>query len=111
MGNRSYYTALKNESLYDISQNNGVQLGYLAQYNNLSENAIVKAGTNIKLKPVVMALASPTPGNTAKIHVVRPKEGLFGIARQYNVSIDELKEWNNLEGNDLRPGQEIIISK
>lgn len=58
-GNRNYYVALKNESLYDISQNNGVQLEYLAQYNQLSENVIVKAGTRIKLRPIVMAVVEP----------------------------------------------------
>jgi LysM repeat protein len=49
-GNRDVYTALQNESLYDISQNNGVQLKELAQYNNISENEKVKKGTKIKLR-------------------------------------------------------------
>ncbi len=49
-GNRDIYTALQNESLYDISQNNGVQLKAIAQFNNLAENVLVKKGTKIKLR-------------------------------------------------------------
>ena len=50
-GNRDYYIALQKESLYDISQNNAVQLQYLMQYNQLSENEIVSVGKKIRLRP------------------------------------------------------------
>ncbi|MEO6538095.1 MAG: glucosaminidase domain-containing protein [Ferruginibacter sp.] len=50
-GNRDYYIALQNESLYDISQNNAVQLQYLMQYNQLNENEIVSVGKKIRLRP------------------------------------------------------------
>jgi LysM repeat protein len=50
-GNRDYYVALDNESLYDISQNNGIQLSQLASYNNLAETALVKKGTKLYLRP------------------------------------------------------------
>ena len=49
-GNRDFYTALQNESLYDISQNNAVQLKYLSQLNNMNENQTVQKGTKIKLR-------------------------------------------------------------
>lgn len=49
-GNRDFYTALQKESLYDISQNNAVQLKYLSQLNNMNENVTVQKGTKIKLR-------------------------------------------------------------
>ena len=49
-GNRDYYIALQKETLYDISQNNAIQLKYLSQLNNLNENQTVKKGTKIKLR-------------------------------------------------------------
>ncbi len=49
------------------------------------------------------------PKKEYKVHVVEEKQTLFGIARLYNVSLLELKAWNNLEGNDLDIGQELII--
>ncbi len=52
-GNRDIYIALQNETLYDIAQNNGVQLQFLMQYNGLNENENVRKGTKIKLRPGV----------------------------------------------------------
>jgi LysM repeat protein len=50
-GNRDIYTALQDESLYSIAQNNGVQLQSLSRLNELPETARVKKGTKIKLRP------------------------------------------------------------
>ncbi len=49
-GNRDFYIALQKETLYDISQNNAVQLKYLSQLNNMDVNQTVKKGTRIKLR-------------------------------------------------------------
>ncbi len=49
-GNRDFYTALQNERLSDISQNNGVQLKMLMQLNDMREDENIKKGTKIKLR-------------------------------------------------------------
>ncbi len=109
-GNRDFYTSLQSETLYEVSQNNAVQLAMLAQYNQLPENSRVKIGDLIKLRPV-MEVVKPAGLSTTKTHEVQPKEGLFGIARKYNVSVNEIKEWNQLSSNELRLGQQLIIAK
>jgi peptidoglycan endopeptidase LytE len=43
------------------------------------------------------------------IHRVKPREGLYAIGRQYGVSINDLKQWNSLQSDDLQVGQEIKI--
>jgi LysM repeat protein len=48
---------------------------------------------------------------TAKTHTVEAKEGLYAIARKYNISVQQLKELNNLQSDSLNIGQELIISK
>lgn len=108
-GNRDFYTAIENESLYDISQNNGIQLIKLAEYNQLAANSIVKAGYNVKLRP---AVAEPTASRSAVItHSVKAKEGLYSIAKKYNITVDELKDLNQLSGNEINLGQQLIIAK
>ena len=47
----------------------------------------------------------------SKVHRVAPKEGLYSIARTYNVTVQQLKEWNHLDSDNLKTGQEIIVSK
>lgn len=49
-GNRDFYTALQRETLYDISQSNGIQLSSLMQLNNMSGNESVKKGSRIRLR-------------------------------------------------------------
>lgn len=112
-GNRDYYIALQRESLYEIAQNNAVQLQYLAQYNNLAENAVVAKGTKVNLRPGLAIGQTIVIKNdaTAKVHEVQPKEGLYAIARKYNVSVQQLREWNKLEADELTIGQKLIISK
>ncbi|HMI79646.1 MAG TPA: LysM domain-containing protein, partial [Ferruginibacter sp.] len=67
-------------------------------------------GTRLSLRP------GPAKGNNNeqaknKTHTVAPKEGLYAIAKKYNVTVDQLKAWNSLDTNDLKIGQEIIVSK
>ncbi len=42
-------------------------------------------------------------------HEVQPGETLFSISQQYNVSVDDLQEWNNLDDASISVGQEIYV--
>lgn len=44
-----------------------------------------------------------------KFHKVRKKETLFAISKKYGLTVDELKELNDLRSNDISIGQELII--
>ena len=87
-----------------------MQLSQLQAYNGLSEDVIVKAGTKIYLRPVVQNLDASVIVD-GKVHEVKPKEGLYAISKKYNVSVQNIREWNNLSSDDLRIGQKLIISK
>ena len=47
--------------------------------------------------------------STGTTHKVRKGESLYTIAQKYNVSEEQLKEWNNLNGNKIKPGQKLSI--
>ncbi len=49
-GNRDFYTSLENESLFEASQKNGIQLKAFAELNNLATGFLVKKGTKLKLR-------------------------------------------------------------
>ena len=42
-------------------------------------------------------------------HVVAPGETLFGIARQYGLSVADLKAYNGLSASLIRPGQSLLL--
>ncbi|MGX5820425.1 glucosaminidase domain-containing protein [Chitinophaga lutea] len=51
-----------------------------------------------------------TPAAT-RYHTVGEKETLYAISRRYNVSVTQLQQWNNLQDNGIRIGQQLIIRK
>ncbi len=52
---------------------------------------------------------SDTPVVRDITHEVREGETLFGISQKYKVSIDEIKEWNDLEDEKINLGQKLVI--
>ena len=54
---------------------------------------------------VVTDIANETDTNTddaaepVKFHIVQPKENLYRLSLKYNIKLDTLKAWNNLDNN------------
>lgn len=44
-------------------------------------------------------------------HTVAKGETLYRLSKQYGVSVDDLKAWNNLTNNTIHVGQELIVGK
>ncbi len=49
------------------------------------------------------------PYNSRKTHLVKPGETLWGISRQYNISVDNLINWNGLVTGTLSVGQKLFV--
>ena len=66
-------------------------------------------------KPVVTKPTETKPVATTssqKTHTVKAKESLYGISKQYGISIDELEKNNPiLKETGLQPGQVLVIKK
>jgi flagellum-specific peptidoglycan hydrolase FlgJ len=117
------HTSLQNETLHQASQFYAIQLDKLASYNQMNVDAILTKGQTIYLKPNIYREVLPTvaaqtttattkaPAAGTNVHEVQPKEGLYSIAKKYNVSIEEIKQWNQLISNDIKVGQQLIIAK
>lgn len=80
------------------------------EYYEHGKNAAIQLGWEW-LRPGAAAFAPPPAGTlqTDAIHVVRPGEWLYKIARTYNISIWAIVEANNLSSLQLVPGQLLII--
>ena len=110
-----YYYTQQGETLYDVAQKQGVQLQNLLAYNNLREDAELQHVTQLCLQHNKAVVAANTikdiTETTIKTHLVQPKEGLYTISKKYNVTVTQLKEWNNLTGNNLSIGQQLIVAR
>ena len=110
-GEQEYYIVQPGETLYDAAQKNAMQLKYLLEYNNLKADSKLNIKTKLFLQPGFQGAVKNIDIRKSKVHLVGPKEGLYSIARTYNVTVQELKEWNKLDSDKLKIGQEIIVSK
>ena len=44
-----------------------------------------------------------------KIYTVKKGENIAAVARKHDCSISDIKQWNKLKGNSVRPGQKLIV--
>lgn len=56
-----------------------------------------------------LLIAFPLPALASKTHIVRKNESVAGIARKYRVSVDEIKNANNLSSTRVSKGTTLII--
>lgn len=94
------HTVQKGETLFSISQQYGVTVGELKEWNNLQSN-------DLQLGQVL--IVAPHTNEERILHEVQAGESLFAISRQYNVTIAEIQEWNELENTNLEAGTQLII--
>ncbi len=97
------------ETLYSLSRRYGTTVADILVQNPTAD-AGLEVGQILKIPYVGKAkLAVTTKTADGIVHRVAPKETLFSIARQYNVSVDDIRAWNNLKDTPLAVGQEILI--
>jgi len=96
------------ETLFSISRKYRVPVTDLAQ-----ENPSAGSGLSVGqiLKVPYIPRTKPRSENGNIVHKVAEKETLFSIAKHYDVSLTDIKKWNNLTDYNLNVGQDIIIKK
>lgn len=97
------------ETLYSLSKRYGTTVADILTQNPTAD-AGLEVGQILKI-PYGGKPKAPTAVKTSDgiVHRVAAKETMFSIARHYNVSVDDIKTWNNLKDGSLSVGQEILI--
>jgi LysM repeat protein len=106
----------RGESLYDISQKEGVRLESLISINDIDKNKRLNNKEKIRLNN------ESTPGSRhfsksthnkkhIALHVVKQGESLYTIAKKYKITIDSIKDANSMKRNELQVGQSLKIPK
>jgi LysM repeat protein len=110
------------ETMFSISKAYGVSIDEIKQWNDLSDNAIsIGQELSIKKRNTQSGVSTVTTNGTVKsqdatpdqkgAHTVEAKETMYSIARQYNITVDQLRAWNGIEGNELKIGQVLHVSQ
>ena len=101
------YTVKKGDSLWSISQKYNISVKELIELNNLNNLTLQ---INQKLKVPKTIIIEPEENDT-EIYIVEKNDTLWSISRKFNISVNELKELNNLTSNLLSIGQELKIKR
>ena len=132
--NLEYYTVQKGDNLSLIAKKYDVSVTDIKQWNKLQSNAValgkslkiksnentsklskdIKATHEIIKKPTEEAIASVDNQEKNEIEVeysVKSGDNLGSIAQKFGITLQELKEWNNLSTNNLALGKTLIVSK
>ena len=100
------YTVQRGDSLYSIAAKYNTTVEELKRINGLTTN-ILSIGQVLKL-PSNESAESPSVDEGIS-YTVKKGDSLYSIAKKYNVTIDEIKELNNLTSNLLSIGQVLLI--
>lgn len=93
------HTVKSDDTLYSISRKYGLTIEELQVLNGLTDNTIHK-GDVLKLR---------TGAQRTGYYVVKKKDTLYSIAKKHEITVEKLKELNNLYSNNLSIGQELKV--
>ena len=118
------YSVQKGDNLGSIAKKFGASVEELKQWNNLTSNAIAIGNSLIVAKKEIVidtnkvAIASfkkkdqyPNTASKESEYYVKKGDSLYSISKKYpGVTISDLKKWNNINGEELKPGMKLKIN-
>ncbi len=100
------HEVLKKETLYSIANKYNIDINDLIAANPGSDQG-VKKGQSLRI-PIKKESPKEIPSDKFA-HTVKAGETLYGIAKQYNVTVDDVKNANNGLLNGLLAGEIVLI--
>jgi len=101
-GTNGTYVVQRGDTLYGIAKKFGVSVDDIKKWNSLNSD-ILQVGQTLKVSE-----GSNDSLNTDS-YIVQKNDTLYSIANKFNISVDELKNLNNLASNTLYIGQELKV--
>lgn len=99
----SVYVVQAGDNLSSISRKFGTTVAKIQELNNMGSSTSLSVGQKLKV--------IGTPEAEVKIHTVKKGEGLWDIARQYKVTIEEIVKWNDLQDTKIKMGEKLKIKR
>ena len=110
----------KGDNLGEISDKYGVSVAEIKKWNKLRSNNI-SVGKSLKIisnervvttirKEVKPTVSIASTDKESDFYVVQQGDNLSTIAKKYNVSIEDLKQWNSLADNNIQLESKLKIA-
>jgi membrane-bound lytic murein transglycosylase D len=109
---RISYRVKSGDVLGSIASRHGVSVTQVKEWNNLNSN-LIKVGQTLYLytekSPASSSLAENVSPSTQKTYTVKPGDSLWIISQKHSLSVEQIKRLNNLNSNNIKPGQKLIV--
>lgn len=99
IGDTELYQVKSGDTLYSIANKYNITLNELKAINNLTSNDL----------SIGQLLNVPSGLSLVNSYIVEKGDTLYSIAKKFDISVNRLKEYNNLTTNLLNVGQKILI--
>lgn len=105
------YKVRSGDVLGKIASRHGVTVTQIKSWNGLYSN-LIRVGQNLTIysssTPAVAEVRTNSSGQL--LYTVQPGDSLWIISRKHaGLTVDQLKRLNNLNSNNIKPGQKLII--
>ena len=100
----SVYVVQSGDNLSVIARKYGTTVSKIQELNDMGKSTNISVGQKL----IVDGTATE---DGFKIHTVKKGEGLWDIARQYKVTIEEIVKWNNLNDTKIKVGEKLKIKQ
>lgn len=116
--NKSYYTVQKGDNLSNIAKKQGVTIAEIQEWNKLEDKNVFLGMKllilNSENKPTnkdIVVRDKKDKSSKNSHYLVRKGDSLFKIAQKYpGITVSDIKKWNGISGNDLKPGMKLKIN-
>ncbi len=96
------YTVKSGDSLWKIANEYGITVNELKSLNDLTSDIL-------SIGQVLQIPSSSSSNNSGSTYTVKAGDSLWNIANKYGITVDELKNLNNLTSNTLSIGQILKV--
>jgi membrane-bound lytic murein transglycosylase D len=118
---KTTYRVKSGDFLGKIARQYGVRVSQIKQWNGLRSNTI-SAGQRLTIYPTKPHLATSSSvaktsvkkqnSGNSEYYTVKQGDSLWSISQKFSgVSVQNIKDWNDISGNHLKPGMKLKISK
>ena len=117
------YVVQKGDNLGSIARKNNVAVSDIKMWNDLTEDNIQLGDKLIVAKKLIVDTSQAVAEKSSKKeklskvereddhYYVKKGDSLFSIAKKYpGVSVSDIKKWNGINGNSLKPGMKLKIN-
>ncbi|HBM6576465.1 TPA: LysM peptidoglycan-binding domain-containing protein [Enterococcus faecium] len=118
------YTVQSGDSVWKISNDHGITMAQLIEWNNIKNN-FVYPGQQLIVSNGGSSNAGSNTGNTSGSssssssssntasgtkYTVKAGDSVWSVSNKYGITMAQLIQWNNIQNNFIYPGQQLTVS-